>query len=97
MSDSTFFTDTEEVVPSDTPEDVEQILIEGYRNMPASKKLHRIFDLSLSLKELAKKRIVMQYGDQIPQRLIMLKLASLYLDQQTMQKAFNYDPTQEEF
>jgi hypothetical protein len=70
-------------IPSDTPPDVEEILLEGYRRMTPEERLMRAFDMS---------RAVQQYGPDLGEREERLRLASLWLPRETMVKVFGWDP-----
>jgi hypothetical protein len=77
---------------NDTSTDAESILIDGYRKMSFQRKLERVFDLSETLRRLSRQRIVDRYGQTLSERDIQIRLASLYLDRETMIAAFGYDP-----
>jgi len=79
----------------DTSPAAQQFMIDGYKKMSPAKKLARVFDLSDSLRLLARQRIMKKYGSTISEREIRLKLASLYLDRSTMITVFDYDPETE--
>lgn len=76
----------------DTAPTVEQILIEGYRRMSAGEKLARVADLNETVMQLAAARIRQQYGSTITERELRLRLASLWLDRDTMRRVFHWDP-----
>lgn len=76
---------------SDTPPEIEEILIAGYRLMTPQQKLKRVDELTKAVQQLALARIRQQYGN-IPEREQRLRLASLWLDRETMIKVFNWDP-----
>jgi hypothetical protein len=77
---------------SDTPPAVERMLIEGYRRMPPREKLQRVVALNRALEQLARARIRAQYGDDLPERQVRLRLAALRLDRRLMVEAFGWDP-----
>ncbi len=83
-------------IVNDTSAEAEQVLIDGYRNMSPARKLQRVFDLSETLRQLSRQRIVERYGTSLSEREIKLKLAALYLDKETMVAAFGYDPDNED-
>jgi hypothetical protein len=78
----------------DTPPDIQKILIAGYRLMSPQQKLKRVDELTKGVQQLALARIRQQYGD-IPEREQQLRLASLWLERETMIKVFNWDPAVE--
>jgi hypothetical protein len=79
---------------SDTPPHIWEILIEGYRRMPPQQKLKRVSELTKAVQQLALARICRQYGG-ISEEEQRLRLASLWLDRETMIKVFNWDPVVE--
>lgn len=79
---------------SDTPQQIQQIVIEGYRRMSPEEKLRQVGQLTQSIQALARARIREQYGD-IPEREQRLRLAALWLDKETMIRVFNWNPNQE--
>jgi hypothetical protein len=77
---------------SDTPPHIQEILIAGYRRMSPQKKLKRVSELTKAVQQLALARISQQYG-KISEREQRLRLASLWLDRETMIQVFNWDPS----
>ncbi len=77
---------------SDTNPEIEAILIEGYRRMTPRRKLECVIAMNRALRDLAAARIRAQYGQDIPERELRLRLASLYHDRDTMVKVFGWDP-----
>jgi hypothetical protein len=78
---------------NDTSPDIEKFLIEGYRRMPPHEKFRRIDQMTVAVQQLALARIKQQYGD-IPEREQQLRLASLWLDRETMIAGFGWDPVE---
>jgi hypothetical protein len=78
---------------NDTSPKIEAFLIEGYRRMPPKEKLQRVDEMTKAIQQMALARIRQQYGD-IPEREQQLRLASLWLDRETMIKAFDWDPVE---
>lgn len=76
---------------NDTSEAAEKILIEGYRNMPAHKKLEQVSALTQMVQKMALARIRSQYGN-VSEQELRLRLAALWLPRETMIKLFNWDP-----
>ena len=77
---------------SDTPPHIQEILMAGYRGMSPQKKLKRVSELTKAVQQLALARINQQYG-KLSERGQHLRLASLWLDRETMSKVFNWDPS----
>ena len=67
-------------------------MIEGYRRMSPAEKLQRVVDLNRAVESLARARLRAQYGPNLSEREENLRLASLYLDRDTMIRAFDWDP-----
>lgn len=78
----------------DMPSHIQEILVEGYRKMPPWEKMKRVSELNKAIQQLALSRIRKQYGD-IPEQEKKLRLASLWLDRETMIRVFNWDPQKE--
>ena len=76
---------------SDTHPAIQKILIDGYRKMTPQQKMRRVSELNRSIQQLALARIRKQYGD-ISERELQLRLASLWLDKDTMRNIFDWDP-----
>ena len=68
-------------------------MIEGYRKMTPRQKLKRVDELTKAIQQLALARIRKQYGN-IPEREQRLRLASLWLNRETMVHFFGWDPQQ---
>jgi hypothetical protein len=77
---------------TDTPPHIQELLIEGYRRMSPQQKLKRVDELTKAVQQFALARIRRQYGD-ISEREQKLRLASLWLDRETMIKVFDWDPS----
>lgn len=77
---------------TDTPPEVEEILLEGYRRMPPVEKLRQVFDLNRTAQRMAVLRIQARYGPNLAERELRLRLAALWLDRETMIEAFGWDP-----
>jgi len=76
----------------DTPLDVEEILLAGYRRMTPAEKLQRVADLNRAVRQLALARIRAQYGPDLSEREERLRLAALWLDREVMVRVFGWDP-----
>ncbi len=77
---------------NDTPPEIEEILLEGYRRMPPIEKLRQVFDLNRTAQRMAAMRIQARYGPDLSERELRLRLASLWLSRETMMEAFGWDP-----
>ena len=77
---------------TDTPPEVEEILLEGYRRMPPVEKLRQVFDLNRTAQRMAVLRIQARYGPNLAERELRLRLAALWLDREIMIEAFGWDP-----
>jgi hypothetical protein len=80
--------------PNDTPPEIQKILIEGYRRMTPQQKMQRVSEMTKAVQQLALARIRKKYGD-ISERERRLRLASLWLDRDTMIRVFDWDPHKE--
>jgi hypothetical protein len=60
--------------------------------MSPQKKLKRVSELTKAVQQLALARISQQYG-KLSEREQRLRLASLWLDRETMIQVFNWDPS----
>jgi len=78
----------------DTAPHIQQMLIEGYRKMSPQQKLKQVSELTLAVQQLALARIRNRYG-KCSEREQQLRLASLWLDRDTMMRVFQWDPQQE--
>jgi len=76
----------------DTSFDAEQVQIAGLQNMLPAEKLQRVVELNEAVLQLARARILMKYGSDLSEREVRLRLASLWLDRETMVRAFGWDP-----
>jgi hypothetical protein len=81
---------------SDTAPSAEAILIAGLRRMTSAERLARVAALRDSALGLARVRIRERHGP-IPEREVRLRVASLWLDRDTMIKVFGWDPREKGF
>jgi hypothetical protein len=81
-------------IPRDTHPAVEALLIDGYRRMSASEKLHRVEALNETVLQLAAARLRRQHP-QLEERELRLRVAALWLDRRTMIRAFGWAPEQD--
>jgi hypothetical protein len=77
---------------ADTPPEIEEVLLERYRQMPPFEKLMQVFELNRMAQQMAALRLQAQYGPDLPERELRLRLAALWLDRETMIEAFGWDP-----
>jgi hypothetical protein len=76
----------------DTPPEIEEILLKGYRRMTPLEKLLQVFELNRMAQTMAAMRIQAQYGPDLSDQELRLRLAALWLDRETMIAAFGWDP-----
>jgi len=76
----------------DTPPEIEEIVLEGYRRMTPLEKLLQVFELNWMAQTMAAARIQAWYGPNLSERELRLRLAALWLDRETMIAAFGWDP-----
>jgi hypothetical protein len=76
---------------SDTPPDVEQMMLGLWRRATPDQKLARMFGMGHMINELARAETRRRYPAATP-REIELRLASRTLDRDTMINAFGWDP-----
>lgn len=74
----------------DTPPEIEQILIEGYRKMAAAQKLQIMQDLIFTAQLLALGDIKRRHP-MADRRELQLRLASRWIEADLMKKAFDWD------
>ena len=79
---------------NDTPAEIQEIRIAGYRQMTPQQKARQVDELTKAVQQLALARIRKQYGD-IPEREQRLRLASLWLDREMMIRLFDWDAQRE--
>lgn len=80
---------------ADTDPATEAIQIEGYRRMAPAEKMRIVEDLNRAVRELAAAGIRSRHGRNLPERELRLRLAALWLDRDTMIRAFGWDPETE--
>lgn len=83
-----------ESLTNDTSKAAEEILIKGYRQMPAQRKLQQITALTQAIQKMALTRLRMQYPD-MNEREEKLRLAALWLSREMMITEFGWDPVKE--
>ena len=80
---------------SDTAPEIEALRIEGFRRMDAAGKLRLVMMLNDGILRLAEARIRATHGDDIDERELRLRLASLWLDPELMIRALGWNPEEE--
>jgi hypothetical protein len=80
-----------QTLAEDTPPEIERIIIEGYRQMTAARKLEIMQDLNRTAHLLALSEIKQRHPNASPREL-QLRLASRWLAPELMCKAFGWDP-----
>jgi len=78
----------------DTPPEIEQMLIEGYRKMPVWKKLQQVGKLSDLVRQLAINDIRRRYP-QAGERELKLRQALRWIEPELMCKAFGWNVEKE--
>jgi hypothetical protein len=76
---------------TDTPPEIERIIIEGYRKMSAAQKLQIMQDLMRTAQLLALGEIQRRYPN-AKKRELQLRLASRWIEPELMREAFGWDP-----
>ena len=79
---------------NDTPKYIQKMLVAGYRKMSPQQRLKRVSELTLAVQQLALARIRKQYS-RCSEREQQLRLASLWIDRNTMIRVFQWDPQKE--
>jgi hypothetical protein len=77
---------------ADTPPEVEAVVLDAYRHMDGREKLRRVASLRHSIEHLARTRIRAQYGEEMTEREMRLRLAALRLGPRLMVQVFDWDP-----
>ena len=78
----------------DTSPEAEEVLIEGYRRMSPASKLQKVGELTRAVQQMALARIRAEHPA-ADARELRLRLASLWIDADTMRAAFGWDPDRE--
>jgi hypothetical protein len=78
----------------ETDEETEEFLIETYRRMSPSEKLQRMTELTQQMWREALADVGRRYPNATP-RECQLRVASRWIDADTMRKAFGWDPDKE--
>jgi hypothetical protein len=76
---------------NDTHPTAEAVLIAGYRRMSPAEKLQRVQALNETVLQFAAARVKQEHPG-ITERELRLRLASLWLDRDTMIRVFDWDP-----
>jgi len=76
----------------DTTPEVEEILVERYRQMSPQEKIGIVRDLNQTVLTMALAGIRHRHGPNLSERETRLRLAALWLDRDTMIKVYGWDP-----
>jgi hypothetical protein len=76
----------------DTPPEIEEMLLERYRQMSPGEKLRSVQDLNRAVQLMALAGIRSRHGSDLSERELRLRLAALWLDRETMIEVFGWDP-----
>lgn len=79
----------------DSEPEVEEVQVELYRRMSPRERLERVAAANRAVREMARRRLLKTYGEDLSEREIKLRLASLWLDRETMIKVYGWDPESE--
>jgi hypothetical protein len=79
---------------ADTPPEIERLLIEGYRRMPAWRKLHCIAELNAGLRAMQLEEIRRRHP-QANEHELRLRLAARWIEPELMRQVFGWDPEKE--
>ncbi len=81
---------------NDTRPEIEEILIRRYRSMSPFGKLHYVDELTKAVQQMALAGIKKRHRN-ITERELRLRLASLWLDKETMVKVFGWNPEKKDY
>ena len=76
----------------DTPPEIEEMMLERYRRMSPLDRLRQVFELNYAVQAMAAARLQAQYGPDLSERELRLRLAALWLDRETMIEVYGWDP-----
>ncbi len=76
----------------DKPAEAEEIFLEHLRRMSPWEKLQIVMDLNRRLRREATAEIQTRYGPNVSEQELQLRMASSWLDRETMIKAYGWDP-----
>jgi len=79
---------------TDTDPIIEELMINAYRTMEPWEKLEQAMAMRRTVLHLAETRIREQH-EGISDRELLLRMGSLWIDRDTMVKAFGWDPDKE--
>lgn len=79
----------------DTDPEAVAVIVSGYRAMSPAKKLEQVCALIRASEQMAEARIRANKGEEIGERELRLRIASLRLDRQTLLDAFAWDVDEE--
>ena len=76
----------------DTPPEIEEMVLERYRQMSPGEKLQAVQDMNRTVQLMALAGIRSRHGSDLSERELRLRLAALWLDRETMIEVYNWDP-----
>jgi len=76
----------------DTAPEIEEMVMERYRQMTPQEKIAIIQGLNRTAMLMALAGIRMRHGPDLSERELQLRLAALWLDRETMIKVYGWDP-----
>jgi hypothetical protein len=76
---------------ADTSPDAERVMVEAYRRMNPAQKARCVGELTRGVQQMALARIRREHP-KAEERELRLRLASLWLDAETLRGAFGWDP-----
>jgi len=79
----------------DSGVEAEEIQVELYRRMSPRERLERVAAANRAVREMARRRVLKMYGEDVSDREVKLRLASLWLDRETMIEVYDWDPESE--
>jgi hypothetical protein len=77
---------------TDTPPEVEEMVMERYRQMTPQEKIAIIQGLNRTAMLMALAGIRMRHGADLSERELQIRLAALWLDREMMIKVYGWDP-----
>ena len=75
----------------DVHPDIEAVVVEGWRKMSAAEKVQQVDELTRTARQLSLSGIRARNPD-ASERDVRLRLASFWLDRETMMRLFDWDP-----
>lgn len=76
----------------DSNAELEKVQVELYRRMSPRQRLERVAAANRAVRNMARARLLENYGDDLTERELRLRLAALWLEHETMTEVFDWDP-----